>query len=327
MDTGGTLSAKAEKQRRNYETFLADLGILKKYFEDTSITDIKIIGSGDIIIEKFPEGKIFTEERMQPAEVQALILSAAALLGLEIDWSTGLPKLECTLPPPHRMRFTGILPPAVNAAQVAMRRPAARIFTLEEYLANGQIKKEEYDLVCECIAERKNILVGGSTGSGKTTFTNAILRKMVENTPNDSFYIVEDTEELQCAARDLTSLRIDKRAAAEAVRTALRWTPDRIIFGEVRYGEVAEELIKSWNTGHTGNVTTVHADTAESMIPRMQEIIAEVIKGRLPDLTQAIHLCVHLSRISGRPPVVDSVLRIEPGAGNFYNFVRNHNLA
>ena len=326
MNAEQTAYAKEEKQKRVYENFLEDLGILREFFEDKSITDIKVIGTGEIIIEKFAVGKVFTGKFLEPAQVKGIILSAASMMDLPIDYSTGLPKLECVLPKPYNLRFTGMLPPAVETAQIAMRRPAAKIFTLEEYLANGQLQKEEYELICRYIKERKNILVGGSTGSGKTTFTNAVLRKMVEYTPNDSFYIVEDVPELQCAAKDKTFVSVTRKCAAEAVRTALRWSPNRIIFGEVRYGEVADELIKSWNTGHTGNVTTIHADTATSMITRMQDILAEVITGVLPDLTQVIHLCVHLTKVSGGPPIIDEVMPLNAGSKSFFNMLRNENL-
>ena len=326
MNEQQAINAREEKSRRIYENFLEDLGIVKKYFEDKSITDIKIIGTGEIIVEKFAVGKVFTGEFLDPAQVKGIILSASHLLERELDYSTGLPKLECVLPKPYNLRFTGILPPAVPNAEIAMRRPANRIFTLEDYRNNGQLQAEEYDLICQYIKERKNILVGGSTGSGKTTFTNAILKKMTEYTPNDSFYIVEDVPELQCPAHDKTFIEVNRNCAAEAVRTALRWTPNRIIFGEVRYGEVADELIKSWNTGHTGNVTTIHADTASSMLLRLQDILAEVIKGVLPDLTQVIHLCVHLKKRPGMAPLVDEVLPVKEGTKSFLNMLRDNNL-
>lgn len=319
MNAEEQYNSREEKNKRVYENFLEDLGILREYFEDKSITDIKIIDTGEIIIEKFAVGKVFTGKFLPPAQVKGIILSAASMLDLPIDYTKKFPKLECVLPKPYNLRFTGLLPTCVEHAQIAMRRPANKIYTLEEYLANNQLKREEYNLICKYIEERKNILVGGSTGSGKTTFTNAILRKMTEYTPNDSFYIVEDVPELQCPAHDKTMITVDRLSAAEAVRTALRWTPNRIIFGEVRYGEVADELINSWNTGHTGNVTTIHADTANSMLPRMQEILSQVIKGRLPDLTQVIHLCIHLKKRPGNSPIVDEVLQISPN----YNIKSN----
>ncbi len=198
--------------------------------------------------------------------------------------------------------------------QIAMHRPVEKVFSLEEYVEQGRLRKDEYNLICQYIKDKKNLLIGGRTGSGKTTFTNAILKKMVEYTPNDAFYIVEDVPELQCEARDKTIISVTKNSAAKAVkavRTSLRWKPKRIIFGEVRYGDVAEELIKSWNRGHTGNVTTIHADSASSMLARMEAILSEVIIGKLPDLTQVIHLCVHLAR-NQNGPYIDQVLPVKP---------------
>lgn len=327
MDNKSLAKIQEEKENRLYRNFLNDLGPLKDYFEDKSITDIKVVGSGQIIIEKFAVGKVFTGIYIPPEKVKGIILSAANLMGIEIDYRSKFQKLETTLPKPYNFRFTGLLPTVVENSQIAMRRPATKIYSLEDYLNGGQLKKDEYELICNHIKERKNILVGGSTGSGKTTFTNAIIRKMVEYTPNDSFYIVEDVPELQCKATDVTFLSVTKECAAEAVRTSLRWSPDRIIFGEVRYGEVADELIKAWNTGHTGNVTTIHADNANSMLPRMKDILAEVIKGVLPDLTKVIHLCVHLKKRPGNTPIVDGVVPIKEGTGSLiylqekYNFL------
>ena len=314
-----------ESRRRKLENFLDDLGPLKDFFTDPSITDIKVVDTGEIIVEKFAKGKEFTGVYLKPEKVKGVILSAAVLTGKQIVFDTGLPKLECVLPKPNNFRFTGILPPAVEHAQIAMRRPPSRIFTLEEYVEKGQLRQNEYELICQYIKDRKNILIGGSTGSGKTTFTNAVLKKMVEYTPDDSFYIVEDVPELQCEARDKTMLSITKDSAAEAVRTALRWTPNRIIFGEVRYGEVADELIKSWNTGHTGNCTTIHADSASSMLKRMEDILQEVITGHIPDLSQVIHLCVHLTKTTkGR--YVDQVIPVKEQTKDFTSILKENNL-
>lgn len=208
--------------------------------------------------------------------------------------------------------------------QIAMRRRAERVFSLEEYVEQGRLRKDEYDLICQYIKDRKNLLIGGSTGSGKTTFTNAVLKKMVEYTPNDAFYIVEDIPELQCEARDKTMVSVTRDSAAEAVRairTALCWKPKRIIFGEVHNGEVAEELIKSWKTGHTANVTTIYADSASSMLTRMETLLSEVIIGKLPDLTQVIHLCVHLAR-NQNGPYIDQVLPVKPRTREFLDVVK-----
>jgi type IV secretion system protein VirB11 len=304
-----TAAPSFEQQKRNrlLDNFIDDIFPIKKYLDDPAVTDIFVIGTGEIIVKKFAAGKLFTGELVSPSKVRGIILSAAALLDKQIDPVNGLPKLEAVIPPPYNARITGMLPPWVGSPEITLRKPPRIIFPLEDYVEKKRLSPGEYDLVCRFVRERKNLLIGGGTGSGKSTFTNAVLKKMVEYTPNDRFYIVEDVPELQCEAKDKTMIAVNPRHAAEAVRTALRWTPDRIIFGEVRYGEVANELIKAWNTGHTGNVTTIHADSCASMLVRMEDLLREEIKGTIPRLSLTIHLCVHLTATRDGP-VVDEVL-------------------
>lgn len=322
-----TFAADQEKRLRLRNNFFSDISCLKKYLENPSVTDIFVVGSGEIIIKVFAKGKIFTGEKILPSKVRGIILSAAALLNKQIDPVNGIPKLEAVIPPPYNARITGLLPPWVDTPELTFRKPPREVFTLESYVENGRMTQEEYELICSYIKDRKNILIGGGTGSGKSTLTNAIIQKMVEITPNDRFYIVEDVPELQCNARDKTMIAVNPVHAAEAVRTALRWTPDRIIFGEVRYGEVANELIKAWNTGHTGNVTTIHADSCTSMLIRMEDLLREVIPGSIPKLSSTIHLCVHMAG-GKQGPHVDEVL---PTNGNrtddFISLLKANNLA
>jgi type IV secretion system protein VirB11 len=169
---------------------------------------------------------------------------------------------------------------------------------------------ELYEKIVHHIELRSNLLISGSTGSGKTTFTNACIEKMRELTPEDRFYIIEDTPELQCRAKNKTQLYIRKEQAVLAIQTALRWTPKRVIFGELRSGDVALELLEAWNTGHPGNVTTVHANSAASAVPRIEGLLRQKINGALPDLADTIGLIVHLSSRAGFGPVVKEALTI-----------------
>jgi type IV secretion system protein VirB11 len=135
---------------------------------------------------------------------------------------------------------------------------------------------------------------------------------MQDFTPNERWYIVEDTPELQCINPYATQLYIRKDQAVAAVQTALRFTPKRIIFGELRSAEVAVELLESaWNSGHPGNITTIHADSAASTIPRIEGLLRQIIKGQLPDLANCIHLIVHLTSRSGFGPVVVEALTVQ----------------
>lgn len=322
-----TFQADKEKKIRLTNNFMTDISCIKKYLDDPLVTDIFIIGSGEIVVKVFAKGKVFTGEFVPPARVRGIILSAAALLEKIVDPIGGIPKLEGVIPPPYKARITGLLPPWVEAPEVTFRKPPKEVFSLESYVEQKRMTQEQYDMICEHIQARKNILVGGGTGSGKSTITNAIIQKMVEYTPNDRFYIVEDVPELQCNAHDKTMISVNPKHAAEAVRTALRWTPDRIIFGELRYGEVAYELIKAWNTGHTGNVTTVHADNCSSMLSRIEELLKEVVQGSIPKLSESVHLCVHLSATKNGP-IVDEVLPTNgKGTDDFISLLRLNDLA
>jgi type IV secretion system protein VirB11 len=305
-----------EKQKRIYQmkNFEEDMAAFKKHLDDPKVTDIFTGFDGEIIVKKFAEGKFFTGERLSPTRIRSIILSAASVLEKQIDPVNGIPKLEAVIPPPYSARITGLLPPWVNYPQVVLRIPPKVIIPLEDYVQANRLKPDEYELICWYIKQRKNLLVGGPTGSGKSTFANAVLKKMSEYTPNERFYIVEDVPELQLDVRDKTMITVHPKHAAEAVRTALRWTPDRIIFGEVRYGEVANELLKSWNTGHSGNITTIHAETASSMIGRFEDLLREEIKGVIPDVAKSIHMCIHLS-VNQKGPYIDEVLPTETVKG------------
>jgi len=302
-----TATLDSLKKSHYLQNFLDDIAPLIPYLEDPKVTDIRTSQDGEIIVKVFGQGKVFTGKALSKSKIRGIVLSAAAMLEKNIDPVNGTPKLEAVIPPPYSARITGLLPPWVDYPMVWLRLPPKTIYPLEDYVEKKRLTQAQYGLICEYVKNRKNILVGGATGSGKTTFANAVLKKMAEYTPNENFYVVEDVPELQLAARDKTMLAVKPKEAAEAVRTALRCDPDRIIFGEVRYGEVANELLKSWNTGHTGNITTIHADSPSSMISRFEDLLREEIKGSIPNVAATIHLCVHLSA-TPNGPVVDGVL-------------------
>jgi Flp pilus assembly CpaF family ATPase len=138
--------------------------------------------------------------------------------------------------------------------------------------------------------------VGGGTGSGKTTFLNALLREVART--EDRVYLVEDTPELQCSAPNKLRVLVPPPTYTwnRAICDAMRFRPDRIIVGEVR-GGAALELLKAWNTGHPGGLATLHANDTASMLDRLCQLIEEVVPiapRRL--VAQAIGLCVHIQR-------------------------------
>jgi type IV secretion system protein VirB11 len=298
--------ARQEILERQLANLYGELEPLLPVFENKELTDIFIYGDGSVRAEHFLEGRVDAHITVNETARYNIVHYLSAMADSSIDtWAN--PTLEGILPG-YNFRVTAVIPPWVKSPEITFRRPPLKIFSLEEYKEAGRITDEQYEEVVQAIERKDNILIGGSTGSGKTTFTNACIKKMSEFTPHDRFLIIEDTPELQCHAEDLTQLYIRKDQAALAVRFALRWFPKRIIFGELRSGDVARELLECWNTGHPGNVTTIHADSGTSMVTRFNGMLSEVITGTLPDVSNTIQMCVHLKRKSGFGPMVSEVI-------------------
>jgi len=304
----GRIEDEIESRNRQMNNLLGDMARLIPFFETKTVTDVYVYGEGNVQISDFEKGACDTGIVLSPVERMRIINSLASVADTPIDkWAR--PTLESIIPK-YNIRTTAIIPPWTASPEITFRRPADKIFTLEEYLRQGRLSQALFDKIVSHIENRSNIVISGSTGSGKTTFTNACIEKMLDFTPDERIYIVEDTPELQCRSPNKTQLYIRKDQAVAAIQTALRWTPKRIIFGELRSGEVAVELLEAWNTGHPGNITTIHADNAASTIPRIEGLLRQIIKGQLPDLSGIIHLIVHLSNRSGIGPAVDEALTV-----------------
>jgi len=297
-----------ESRRRQMDNLWGDLEPLLPFFNTRSVTNVYVYGDGRVQIDDFEKGVYDSEVSIEEARRIRIVNSLASVSGTPIDvWER--PTLEGIIPE-YNIRTTAIIPPWTSSPEITFRRPAEKVYTLEEYLEQNRMSRALYDKITAHIERRSNIVISGSTGSGKTTFTNACIAKMAELTPDDRFYIIEDTPELQCKARNVTQLYIRKEQAVTSIQTAIRWTPKRIIFGELRSGEVAVELLEAWNTGHPGNVTTIHADSAASTISRIEGLLRQKIAGTLPDLADTISLIVHLSSRPGFGPFVDEALTI-----------------
>ena len=173
-----------------------------------------------------------------------------------------------------------------------MRKPAQVLYTLDDYVRDGILTAARALVMRTAIDERRNILIAGGTGSGKTTLAGALINEMVARSdPNERYVIIEDTLEIRCRARNLVQLHTaDNADMTRLVRTTMRLRPDRIIIGDVR-GAEALALLKAWTTGHPGGVTTIHANSAAAALIRLSSLAQEAGVPPQPELiAETIHL-------------------------------------
>jgi len=270
---------------------------------DPRVSEVMVNPDGVLRLDRLGDGRIDTGARLEPAEVERIIRLVASHVLAEVH--AGSPIVSAELPAHNDgqagERFEGLLPPVATAPCFSIRKPAARIHSLLDYVADGIMSARTARLLSLAVVARKNILVAGGTSSGKTTLANALLAEMAGL--DERVILIEDTRELQCAAPDCVALRTRPGVVsmADLVRSTLRLRPDRIIVGEVRGGE-ALDMLKAWNTGHPGGIATVHANGARSALYRIEQLVAEaVVTAPRRLIADAIDMLVFISgRGSGR---------------------------
>jgi Flp pilus assembly CpaF family ATPase len=154
-------------------------------------------------------------------------------------------------------------------------------------------------MIKTAVAERKNILIAGGTGTGKTTLANAVLNEISAISPDHRIVIIEDVLELQCSVKNTVFLRTSANIdQVSLLRATLRLRPDRIVVGEVR-DKSALALLKAWNTGHPGGIGTVHANSTGAALVRVGQLIQEAGVPAAPELiSEAVNLVISIRRNS-----------------------------
>jgi type IV secretion system protein VirB11 len=194
-------------------------------------------------------------------------------------------------------RFQAFIPPVVTYPAFAIRKRAGQVIPLQDYVKDEIITPQQERIIKESVEQRRSILVIGSTQSGKTTFSNAILDCIAKTHPQDRVIIIEDTQELKCNVKDSVTMRSSpSKTMNDLIFDSMRIRPDRIIIGEVR-GKEAHSLIKAWNTGHPGGVSTIHANSAESGLLRLEQLIMEAGVAPVPQaIAEAVNLLVFIQK-------------------------------
>ncbi len=274
--------------------------------EDPDVVEVMLNPDRTLWVDRLSSGRAPMGVELSEADGERIIRLVAAHVGAEVH--RGRPLLTAELPETGE-RFEGILPPAAPGPAFALRKRAVSIIGLDRYVADGILTTGQAEFLRRAVRERQNILIAGATSSGKTTLANALLAEIAAT--GDRVLVLEDTIELQCAARDHVPLRTRAGVVSmtELVRATMRLRPDRVIVGEVRGGE-ALDLVKVWGTGHPGGIATIHAGSALGALLRLEQLILEVaVNPPRALIAEAVNVVIHIAG-RGRKRRVESIARV-----------------
>ena len=240
---------------------------IKPYLVNDDVCEIMVNDDSKIWIDTFSKGLVYTGKILTNDIVSNIIVQIANHSHKICNKDNPLLEAEIL-----NMRFQGFLSPdIVKNSSFCIRKHAKKIFNLDDYVHNKTMTKYQKEIIIQAIYNRKNIIVAGGTGSGKTTLVNALLFEIAKL--NNRVIIIEDTKELKCDAQNKLALISTKTTSMEdLLRATLRSRPDRIIVGEVR-GSEAFTLINAWSTGHKGGISTVHSNSAFHTLTRIETLV------------------------------------------------------
>ncbi|MFN3463239.1 MAG: P-type conjugative transfer ATPase TrbB [Terricaulis sp.] len=281
--------------------------------EADDVVEALVNEDGAVWVDRVGRGLDRTAHTLSAPDREAAI----RLLAHEAGQSVGedRPTLA-TILPDSAARVQAVLPPLASAPILAIRKRPRLIYGLDDYVASGIATRAQADRLAAGVAARCNIVVAGGTGSGKTTLLNALLAEPSFQTSR--VVILEDTAELQCASSNTVQL-LTKRTEPqiglrELVQMTLRLRPDRIVVGEVRDG-AALEVLKAWNTGHPGGLLSLHANSADDAMARLEDLCMEA-RSTPPSrlINSAVDLVVFIARREGGRAITE-IIDLKESAG------------
>ena len=279
-------------------------GLLDSIIKDDTITEVMINGPEDIFIEQ--NGHLFKMEKQFESErrLEDIIQRIVGLAGREVNQANPI----CDTRLPDGSRVNVVLPPiALCGPTLTIRKFSKTPMTIERLISYGSLTREIADKLELLVKAKYNIFICGGTGSGKTTFLNALSNYI----PKDERVItIEDSAELQIVGvenlvrletRNANAAGVGQITIRDLIKSSLRMRPERIVVGEVRGGE-ALDMLQAMNTGHDGSLSTGHANSTQDMLSRLETMVLQGAPG-LPleairqQIASAVDIIVHLSRL------------------------------
>jgi pilus assembly protein CpaF len=318
-----SVEQRVEIVRQVYSS-IRGFGLLDSIISDDTITEVMINGPDNVFIEQ--NGRLFKSDKHFESErrLEDIIQRIVGLAGREVNQANPI----CDARLPDGSRVNVVLPPiALCGPTVTIRKFSKTPMTIEKLIAYGSITQDIADKLELLVKAKYNIFISGGTGSGKTTFLNALSNFI----PKDERVItIEDSAELQIkGVENLVSLETRNANASGAgaisirdlIKSSLRMRPERIIVGECRGGE-ALDMLQAMNTGHDGSLSTGHANSTEDMLSRLETMVLQGAAG-LPleairqQIASAVDIIIHLSRLrdkSRKTMAITEVVGYENGA-------------
>lgn len=251
---------------------LTGLGPVQPLLEDSEVSDVVVNGPEEVWVDRGSGLELSDVAFASEDDLVATVERVIAPLGLRIDRSA--PMVDARLPDGSRLHAV-LAPASVDRTLVAIRRFTQRVTSLSDLVRAGSATTAQVDELSALVAERKTIVVAGGTGAGKTTLLNLLATSF---DPADRVVTIEDAAELsfeghvvRLEARPANAEGVGAITIRDLLRSALRLRPDRVIVGEVR-GAEALDLVMALNTGHRGSLTTVHANSPEEALLRIETL-------------------------------------------------------
>ena len=305
---------------KEIEDVVLGYGPLQDLLEMPNVNEIMVVGKDKIYIEKDGilqnSGRSFFSDEI----VQSIIERIITPVGRRIDRSS--PLVDARLPDGSRVNAI-INPLSISGPTLTIRKFARIPFTVDDLIERGTMTEATANFLRACVLGRKNMLISGGTGSGKTTTLN-VLSNFIP--PDERIVTIEDSAELQLPQEHL--VRLETRPAnvegkgaytiRDLVKNALRMRPDRLIVGEVR-GPEALDMLQAMNTGHDGSLTTIHANTPVDTVMRLETMVLMAVEMPVrairEQIVAAIDIVVQISRFpDGRRRVthISEIVGIDP---------------
>jgi len=289
----------------SWKVILPFLRPIEALIQDAGISDILVNGSAGVFIETNGQLREVPGVTIPEKSLQVAVRNIARILGDDIGEEK--PLLDARLP--DGSRVAAVFPPcSVGGTILSIRKFDSKVYTAEELVRLGSLSPQALVVLRQAIEDRQNLLISGGTGTGKTTLLNALSASIA---PDERVVVIEDTSEIQVTQRNLVRLEARREQSGlpavtirDLLRATLRLRPDRILLGEVRGGE-AFDLLQALNTGHSGTLSTIHANSAKEAISRFTTCV--LLSGvELPykavrsNIAEALNLLVHIDRRNGR---------------------------